>query len=486
LVTVLAIMLAHPGSLTASTPNEDIANSLVKIYTISNPPDQDSPWQRSGTVESSGSGVIINDHQILTAAHVVEHEMSVEVKRFGSTQRYPAAVSFLGDECDLALLTVSDPEFFSDVELLPRGGLPSLQQRVDVYGFPVGGETISVSSGVVSRVEVSTYSHSFDDLLALQIDAAVNSGNSGGPVLSEGKLVGIAMQTLEDSENIGYAVPMPIIEHFLKDVEDEQVDGFPHLGAEYQPLENPSLRHHLGLKKGQTGVLINRIDFGMSAWDNLQPGDVILEIDGKQVANDMTIPLRGNERVILDHAVHVRQVGEKVPVRVLRDGKVVSNEIALSNTPYLVPGRDKNQEPSYLVFGGLVFQPLTLPLLFSREYGSEAMWNYTFPQNLATPDRQEVVLLTKVLAAPLNTGYHDWSDLVVTSINGMTPRTMQHLAQIIDSADGEWLEIHTEDGSFCVLSMQEARAAHADILRRYGISEDRSADLRQLMGLLTK
>lgn len=75
-----------------------------------------------------------------------------------------------------------------------------------MVGYPIGGDTISVTSGVVSRIEVSSYSHGSAELLAIQIDAAINSGNSGGPALTDdGKCAGIAFQTLveEDAENIG-------------------------------------------------------------------------------------------------------------------------------------------------------------------------------------------------------------------------------------------------------------------------------------------
>lgn len=140
-----------------------------------------------------------------------------------------------------------------------------------VVGYPIGGDTISVTSGVVSRIEVTSYVHGSTELLGVQIDAAINSGNSGtthlshclqqpalaawslllvycsgiskfhthcalgdshinltrvidlvtgGPVFNEvGECVGIAFQSLSgsDAENIGYVIPTPVIQHFLTD-----------------------------------------------------------------------------------------------------------------------------------------------------------------------------------------------------------------------------------------------------------------------------
>ena len=78
-------------------------------------------------------------------------------------------------------------------------------------GFPIGGERLSITEGVVSRIEMFSYAHSQRCLLGVQIDAAINDGNSGGPVLRGGQLAGIAFQALESGENIGYAIPVPVI-----------------------------------------------------------------------------------------------------------------------------------------------------------------------------------------------------------------------------------------------------------------------------------
>ena len=108
-------------------------------------------------------------------------------------------------ECDLALLRV-DPEsvaFLSDVPAAELGGsdfLPDLRDKVSVVGFPVGGDEVSITDGVVSRVEMQSYSHSARTLLAITVDAAVNSGNSGGPVFSDDIILGIAVQVLNDPQ----------------------------------------------------------------------------------------------------------------------------------------------------------------------------------------------------------------------------------------------------------------------------------------------
>ncbi|PWZ09539.1 hypothetical protein Zm00014a_031535 [Zea mays] len=119
-----------------------------------------------------------------------------------------------------AHLTVNDDEFWEGVSPIEFGTLPVLQDAVTVVGYPIGRDTISVTSGVVSRIEILSYVHGSTELLGLQIDAAINSGNSGGPTFNDrGKCVGIAFQSLkhEDAENICYVIPTPIITHFIED-----------------------------------------------------------------------------------------------------------------------------------------------------------------------------------------------------------------------------------------------------------------------------
>jgi S1-C subfamily serine protease len=151
----------------------------------------------------------------------------VQVSRAYDPEKYMAYIEIVGHECDLAILRVKDKAFFEGLKPLSLGTLPKLRDDVAVYGFPTGGDKISITEGVVSRIEIQPYAHSDRNLLAVQIDAAINPGNSGGPVIQKGKIIGIAFQTNTEGENIGYMVPVPIIEHFLTDIEDGKYDGFP-------------------------------------------------------------------------------------------------------------------------------------------------------------------------------------------------------------------------------------------------------------------
>ena len=239
------IALADPGPGAA----------VVKVFATASAPDLQRPWQRATMESGSGSGVILESGKILTNAHVVSNAVSIDVKRNGATESYRAKVAFIGHSSDLALLAVEDPAFFQGSRHLDLGVMPRIQDEIEVYGYPEGGESLSITTGVVSRIEIGSYAHSLADLLLVQIDAAINPGNSGGPVVAGKRLIGIATQGLEESQNIGYMVPLPIIRQFLKDAEDGRIDGPQSLGIEVQDLDSPAHHARHGLAPHETGAL---------------------------------------------------------------------------------------------------------------------------------------------------------------------------------------------------------------------------------------
>ena len=189
-------------------------------------------------------------------------------------------------------ISVDDVSFFQNVTPVRFGHLPSLQDSVTVVGYPIGGVAISVTQGVVSRIEVTAYSHGSSELLGLQIDAAINSGNSGGPAFNkDGECVGVAFQSLkhEDAENIGYVIPSPVIVHFLQDyARNGKYTGFPTLGVEWQKLENPDMRKFLKMRslneRTEHGVYVRRVSPTSPAGALIQTTDVLLSFDGVPIA----------------------------------------------------------------------------------------------------------------------------------------------------------------------------------------------------------
>ncbi len=450
-----------------------IVSSVVSLTVLADPPDPLMPWQTEGIDAAGGSGAIIEGNRILTNAHVVADAVSIEVKRADGSERFPARATFISHDADLGLVEVDDPRFFEGTKPIPIGRMPTLLQEVIAYGFPIGGDTLSITSGIVSRVELSPYRQSNRTLLAVQIDAAINPGNSGGPVISDGAIVGVAMQGIDDADNVGYMIPAPVIHHFLEDVADGRYDGFPMLGAELQEMESQAQRRAASMKPAQTGGLVTRVDYGGPAYRALKPRDVVLSIDQHPVANDLTVFWEGIGRVGYELTFQTKQVGDSVAVTVLRQGKKLEKTIELKPHTLLVPGRRTTERPRYLIFGGLVMQPLSEDLIEDSDVVFPDSVVFALLQNVVTKERREVILLQQVLPHPVNRGYQDWGGETIRLVNGVVPRDLDHLAEIIDRTQGRWLRIVTGDGFLLTLDTRAARAASEEILDAYGIPAER-------------
>jgi len=167
-----------------------VLDSILKVHCTHSEPDPILPWQRIAQSTSTSSGFVISGRRIMTNAHSVEYGSIIQVQRRGQETKYQATILTFAPECDLALLTVADDSFWDDdddaenaLHPLEFGPLPKLQDEVEVLGYPTGGESLSITQGVVSRIELQEYTQASAHLLAIQIDAAINAGNSGGECL---------------------------------------------------------------------------------------------------------------------------------------------------------------------------------------------------------------------------------------------------------------------------------------------------------------
>jgi S1-C subfamily serine protease len=467
---------------TGTASGSSVKNAIVKIYTTFNTHNYHDPWQMKGQRSRSGSGCIIKGGRILTNAHVVSDSTFIQVKKTGSAKKYVASVESISHSCDLAILKVHDSDFFKGATTLSLGSLPEVQDKVAVYGFPIGGIELSITEGVVSRVEHLRYTHSNANLLTCQIDAAVNPGNSGGPVVKDGRIVGVAFQAGR-GENIGYMVPVPVIQHFMKDISDSDYSGIPALGISWQKTESPDLREKYKMQKNQTGILVNKVYPRSPAEGALLKGDIILSIDGNSIANDGTIEFRKGERTSFGHIVQQKQIGGNISISALREGTIFKKKIKLTETIdvwQLVPHEQYDTPPTYFITGGLVFTTLTANLLDS--WGRNVnrapikLVNY-YVSGEPSEERKQIVILLKVLADETNMGYHDLSFKIVEEVNGRQISVMNDLVSITEQNDTIFNTFVFEDSSSIVIEREKAAKQNPSILDNYMINSDRSADL---------
>ena len=152
-----------------------IQNSVVRISATDVEPDYRAPWNSGAIQRGVGAGFVVSGGRIMTNAHVVSNSRYLTVERDGDPNKYPARVLFVAHDCDLALIQVAAPEFGKNMVPLTFGGIPELESTVSAYGYPIGGERMSVTTGIVSRIDFQLYTHSsIDSHLAVQISAQIN------------------------------------------------------------------------------------------------------------------------------------------------------------------------------------------------------------------------------------------------------------------------------------------------------------------------
>ncbi|KAH0853578.1 LOW QUALITY PROTEIN: hypothetical protein HID58_072511 [Brassica napus] len=426
-------------------------NSVVKVFCSSSKSNVLQPWQKNLPRQCSGSGFVISNNKILTNAHWLIHTF-VQVRKHGSPTKFKAEVESVGHACDLAILKIKSKTFRKDLKPLDFGDVPFPKETVFVVGYPRGGDSICITKGVVSRIEVTRYSHSKTSLMTIQTDAAINHGNSGGPAFMDNKpFKVIRIYT-------GYIIPTPVVKHFISGVEEnDQFPGFCSLGILCQHMQNARMRNYFKMTSKMIGILIKRINPSSSSYGILKKDDVLLSIETtRQFTIFMfdTVVFRKTESINFSHLVSMKKPCETTTLKVLRDGK--THEFNINITPC-------DKLPSYYIFAGLVFLPST-------------------PQPGTIPKKagEQIVLLSQVLEDETTVGYTFLNNSRVKKVNGVQVENLKHLRQLIEKCCTGDLRIDLENDNTIIIGYKSGKRATPKILKRYGIPSTMSKDLQSL------
>jgi len=477
LPVLMFLLIGLPAGVSATDQIEELRKSVVRVNVVAQYSDYRIPWNPGRMVPATGTGFLLPGNRILTNAHVSGNASFITVEKEGDSRKYEAKLQFVAHDCDLAILQVSDPDFFQEMLPLSLGGIPSLNSSVIALGHPIGGDRLSVTRGVVSRVDFQVYSHSSaDSHLAIQIDAAINPGNSGGPVLQDGKVVGVAFQGYSGdvAQNVGYMIPVPVISRFLKDVEDGRYDQYVDLGIYLFSLINDAHRRALGLGSEDFGALVSYVISAGAAADHLKVGDVLLSIDDVPIYSDGSVEMDG-ERVFMAEVVERKFKGDSVRLKILRDKKESMVTISLTTPwPYLMHSIRHGVRPRFVVFGGLVFQPLSLNFLRSvQSRNVDLRYHYlAYMEKELYKEKPDIVVLSKILPDPVNAFLKDFTDCIIEEINGRKIRFLEDVSAAFKK-DTEYYVIRLlGKGRPVVLEKSAVAEARQRILKRYGVQEE--------------
>jgi S1-C subfamily serine protease len=465
----------------------DVANAVVKVFSTMRYPDVVRPWSKQQPSEVSGSGVVIDGKRILTNAHVVLYASQVQVQANQAGDKISATVEAIAPGIDLAVLKLEDESFFDSHAPIKRAQeVPEIKDAVLAYGFPTGGTSLSITKGIVSRIEFTPYGLSVSGL-RIQIDAAINPGNSGGPAVAGVKMIGLAFSALNNAQNIGYIIPNEEIDLFLQAIAAGHYDGKPALYDELQTLENPALRSFLKLDNSIHGIVVRRPYPGEGA-NPLKEWDVITQIADAPVDDQGMIHIQGDLRVSFRYLVQKVAKNGTVPLIIVRAGQPlkVAPRIA-SGRPNLIPEL-KGDYPPYFIYGPVVFSKATAQFINAVSQNGDMVRVLsaigspliTLRGDMPSAEREELVVISSpFFPNKLSRGYANPFSTVVYSLNGTRVRSLKHLVALLRDLKDEFVVIRCEHrgGETLVFPRKEMVAATEDILNDNGVRAQGSPEL---------
>jgi len=464
-----------------------VENSVVKVFSTMRHPDVYRPWNKQAPSDATGSGVVIEGKRILTNAHVVLYSSQVQIQANQAGDKIPATVETVAPGIDLAVLKLDDESFFDTHAPLPRAStLPDIKDPVLVYGYPTGGTSLSITKGIVSRIEFTSYNYPMSGL-RIQIDAAINPGNSGGPAVAGNNMIGLAFSHLGGAENIGYIIPCEEIELFLKDIASGHYHGKPVLFDELQTLENPALRTFLNLAKTDQGIVVHRVDNDNPAYP-LREWDVITKIGDTGIDDQGMVHQGENLRLKFQYLIQKVARNGTVPLTVIRAGKRLQFDVPVPTQRTLLIPSLEGAYPPYFVYGPLVFSSASAEFvsgLANRGGLLQAMSYLASPlvtrrgDKPAFPGEELVVVTSPFFPHKLSTGYDNAIARTVDTVNGTRIKNLRHLVEVLRDAKSEFIKFAFigRGGETLVFPRQEMVASTDDILTDNGVRAQASPEL---------
>jgi len=450
------------------------------------------PWLPHPGTEIGGSGVVIAPGRILTNAHVVHQAKEILIETDQTPLPVNGTVLAIDLGRDLALIEVTDEEFVAmhpPIELMD--GLPSDGADIIVMGYPMGGETLSTTTGVVSRCEWEQSGRNMDDGMRIQVDAAINPGNSGGPGFIDGTIAGISVSGLAASraDNIAYLIATEEISRFLREADAGLIDGNSILNVSVQDMKNPALRKKLGVISSVSGVVVLEDERGL-----LQPWDIITKLNGSIVENDAQITIENDRKVSMNAAIGRFDPlldGDSIEIEILRDGKQMTLSMPpLSGREAVIQNRPNGEYP-YIVVGPLVFGPMHEELIGAHRmdpwgsyvyfYGGGPFLDH-YMDDTPGDGKEIVTLLSSMLSHPTARGYDAYPGQTIKSVNGETFDNFTEFVKLIADLEDDWLviEFNESQASRLVFDRKELYKATSDIMESNGIRRAASKEFRGL------
>ena len=479
------VWLAAAGALAlpacrrpAAVADGDLRRTLVELNVTRVDADRLMPWRNGAPVAVRGYGVAVGTNLLLTTEEVVRNHTLVEIRLAGSGARLPARVVLADPQSDLALVAPDDPGLAGRLQPLPVVSDIRRNERHTLVQLGAG-DHLQRSIGTITEIALSYASAAAPAVLTYDVASDLRAGESGTPVLRDGRLAGLVLHFDAAGDDSVVLAP-DVITAFLAAARRTPFVGPPSGGFDSVPLNDPVRRRYLGVPDDDRGVQVLAVHAGGTADGHLQPGDVLLAWDGCDIDNQgfYRDPVHG--RMPLRQLIAGRRtVGEEVTVAIVRAGQPQRLALRLraqDDAAARVPENAAGAPDDYLIDGGLLFRELTADYLHAMgvrwplQANARLVWEYLTNAGRPRGPGERVVFLAAVLPDPINIGYQGLHDEIVTAVNGHAVTNLAQLARIV-AAEGGVADVSLDDwpGVRLPLDTNHLAEANARIQRMYRI-----------------
>lgn len=464
-----------------SSFEKEVTSSLVYINITKNNYSQLQPWKRSGITQSFGYGCAVADDQILTTAWNIAGAEYIKVKWAGQTEYVQASVKVIDYESDLCILSIKNAE--NHAKLVPLSFYDTFEKSAELVSYWISSTgTLLTGRGYLESAKVKKSVGSYSDRLNFIVSNSSSDGSKAKLFCMGNRPIGIASWSTSESKSVGL-IPARTINQFLRDCQDGSYLGLGAVGFEAERLVDPSLRRYLKLDQNHAGgMLVSSVNTLGTGSDTLKKNDVILAMDGKKINSYGRYNNTSYGEIMYQHLITSKPAGQTIVMDVFRDGREKSLEVEVKNFnagQMLVPYYEHSNQPEFLITGGFVFQKMTRPYL--KAYGSDLKASipphlyYYYEQQAFSPTnkRRDIVILSFVLPADINRGYHNMRLAIVSTYNGMKISQISDIIEAKKLADDDKYDVVEFEQDYPTVVIDRAALPQADeqIAQRYGVTK---------------
>ncbi|MBI4083804.1 MAG: hypothetical protein HY423_14465 [Candidatus Lambdaproteobacteria bacterium] len=437
------------------------------------------PWNKTVERRYLGNALVVEGDLLLTTADMVRGATQLTVRKFGQYPNYRAQVALIDHEVDLALLKVDDAAFWQGLHRIPISERPVEAGKFEIIRWRGNGR-FQQGTGEIVDYRVTNSRLGAMEFAVLRGNTTMDSLGWSEGLTEQGQLIGLV--TGANQREI-QATSGQLLQLFVQAAQKSPFRGLAHRGFGWQPLNNASQRQFFGLAGMPFGVRVTRTYSGGTGAEQLEEGDILLRLGAYDIDPEGQInhPLYGP--TLFTMAIN-DSLEPRLPAVVIRGGNRLNLTLPrtrFSEADYRIPPYSTEGAIDYEVFGGLVFQELSLDYL--RSWGSQ--WEAQAPRRLLLelslrmrrePDdpQQRVVIVSRVLPDPVNLGYDNVNYGMLLEVNGRSVTSLLELRRALRTPQGDYHLLRMMPGQGrqqLVFKVDQMPEANRRIRERYGIPE---------------